>query len=210
MNYNIISTGSKGNAVIINNILVDCGVPYKSIADYIKHFNLVLLTHRHTDHFKTSTLRKLAFEKPSLRFGCCEWLVPNLLQCGVEKSKIDVYEIGKNYFYGDFSIMPIKLYHDVSNCGYRLFFDKEKAIYATDTRTLEGITAADYDYYFIEANYKTEEIKERIEEKQKNDEFAYELRAQNEHLSYEDAINFIYANIGKKGKYIFLHGHTDL
>ena len=38
MTYNIISTGSKGNAVIINNeILIDCGVPFKDIKPYIKY-----------------------------------------------------------------------------------------------------------------------------------------------------------------------------
>ena len=30
--YRIIKTGSKGNAIIIdNNILIDCGVPYKDL-----------------------------------------------------------------------------------------------------------------------------------------------------------------------------------
>ena len=37
MTYNIISTGSKGNAVVINGrILIDCGVPFKALEPVIK------------------------------------------------------------------------------------------------------------------------------------------------------------------------------
>lgn len=52
MTYNIISTGSKGNAVVINGrILIDCGVPFKALEPVKKDLRLVLLTHIHSDHF---------------------------------------------------------------------------------------------------------------------------------------------------------------
>ena len=42
--YRIISTGSQGNAVIVNDfVLIDCGVPYKSLAKYVPRLKLVLL-----------------------------------------------------------------------------------------------------------------------------------------------------------------------
>lgn len=48
MNYEIVSTGSKGNCVIINeSIAIDIGVPFKRIAPYAKKLQLVLLTHVH-------------------------------------------------------------------------------------------------------------------------------------------------------------------
>ena len=63
MEFKMISTGSKGNAVILNDeILIDCGVPYKAIKPYVKGLKLVLLTHQHSDHFKPETIRKLAME----------------------------------------------------------------------------------------------------------------------------------------------------
>lgn len=53
MNYEVISTGSKGNALLIGNeILIDCGVSYKRLKD--KHIRLILLTHEHKDHFNTN------------------------------------------------------------------------------------------------------------------------------------------------------------
>lgn len=210
MNYEVISTGSKGNAVRIENILIDCGVFFKLLKGVYRRLKLVILTHIHIDHFRPSTIRKLAAERPTLRFGCCNWMVKHLKDCGVKAEQIDVYEIGKKYKYQSFSITPIKLYHDVPNCGYRLFFGKIRVIYATDTSTLDGIQAKGYDYYFIEANHGKDEIKERIKQKQENGEYAYEIRAAQQHLSKEQADNFIYANITPKGKYIYLHGHENV
>lgn len=210
MNYEVISTGSKGNAVRIENILIDCGVFFKLLRGVYKRLELVILTHIHIDHFRPSTIRKLAAERPTLRFGCCNWMVKHLIDCGVKSQQIDVYDIGKKYKYKSFSITPIKLYHDVPNCGYRLFFGKIRAIYATDTSTLDGIQAKGYDYYFIEANHGKDEIKERIKQKQENGEYAYEIRAAQQHLSKEQADNFIYANITSKGEYVYLHGHDNV
>jgi len=208
MNYNIISTGSQGNAVVLNNcILIDCGVPFISLKEVYKNLKLVLLTHIHSDHFKKSTITALADSRPTLRFGCCEWLVKDLVKCGVSKRNIDVYAIGKIYDYRVFKISPIKLYHDVPQCGYRVFSNGEKAIYCTDTFTLEGIRAKDYDLYLIEANYEEEEMQKRIQEKVENGEYCYELRVLNRHLSKEQADKFLYENMGAKGEYKYLHEH---
>ena len=49
MNFEVVATGSKGNAVIINDeILIDCGVAFKKIEPYVKKLKLVLLTHVHS------------------------------------------------------------------------------------------------------------------------------------------------------------------
>ena len=167
MNYNIISSCSTGNAAIIREIiLIDCGVTFKKLEKYYKKLKIVLLTHIHTDHFKKETIKKLVQERPTLRFACCQWLLEPLLECGVPRKNIDVLEISKRYDYKIFKVTPIKLYHDVPQCGYRVLFDNYKVIYATDTRTLEGITAKNYDLYLIEGNYDEDEMQERIKIKQ--------------------------------------------
>lgn len=49
MDYEIISTGSHGNATVINNyILVDVGVSFKALKNVYKNLKLVLLTHIHS------------------------------------------------------------------------------------------------------------------------------------------------------------------
>ena len=209
MEFKIISTGSKGNAVILNDeILIDCGVSYKVIKPYVKGLKLVLLTHQHSDHFKPETIRKLAAERPSLRFGCGKWLLPSILACGARKSNIDIYTPNtKNRYTDGLQLIMIPLKHNVSNCGYKIYLHGEKIFYATDCNNLDGINAPNYDLYMIEANYEDEEIQHRIEEKQANGQYCYEYQVLNNHLSKKKADEFIIANAGSNSRFVYLHGH---
>ena len=205
MNFNILNSGSDGNGVIIEDIiLIDCGVSFKKLEDYYKRLKIVLLTHKHGDHFNKKTIRKLAYERPTLRFACCKWLVEELIKCGVNKKNVDVLEIGKIYDYRDFKVVPIKLYHDVSNCGYKLRLGVNKLIYATDTNKIEHIEAKNYDYYFIEGNYEDEE---ELHSRAVND--FYEDRVKNTHLSKVQATEWLMKNMGENSKYIFMHEHKE-
>ena len=138
MNYNIISTGSKGNAVVLNScLLIDCGVNYKQLSPYVSGLQLVLLTHIHGDHFYPSTIKKLAKMRPTLRFGCCDWLLKDLISCGVQKWRIDVFTPELlNTYSEDLKITAVELTHNVPNCGYKIFIGGEKIFYATDTNNL--------------------------------------------------------------------------
>lgn len=208
MNYNIIATGSKGNAIVINGIiLIDCGVSFKKLKDVYRDLSIVCLTHIHGDHFKSSTIRKLAIERPTLRFACGEWLVPDLVNCGVEKKQIDILKADTVYNYGAFELSPVELSHNVENFGYRIFMDGEKIFYATDTGNLDGIEAKKYDLYMVEANYTDEELAERIKTKEQNEEFVYEYEVRNNHLSQEQTDQFILENSGENSEYVYLHEH---
>ena len=210
MNYKIVASCSSGNAVIIKDIiLIDCGVTFKRLEKHYKKLKIVLLTHIHGDHFKKATIKKLAQERPTLRFACCEWLLKPLLECGVDRKNIDVLQIGTRYDYKLFKIIPIKLYHDVPQCGYRVLFDDYKVIYATDTKTLEGITAKNYDLYLIEGNYEDEELEERIRKKQEIQQYCYEYRARYTHLSKGQASDFLLKNMGDNSEYVFMHEHVE-
>lgn len=210
MNYKIISSNSKGNAVVIrDNILVDCGVTFKKLEEYYKNIKLVLLTHIHSDHFNKTTIKKLSNERPTLRFACCEWLLEPLTACGVNIKNIDVLQIGKTYDYRLFKVIPIQLYHDVPQCGYRVVFKDYKVFYATDTKTLEGISAKNYDLYLLEGNYDEKEMEERIRTKEEAGNYIYEYRAKNNHLSKQVATDFLLKNMGDGSEYIFMHEHEE-
>ena len=210
MNYKIISSCSTGNAtIIIDIILIDCGVTFKKLEKYYKQLKIVLLTHVHQDHFNRSTIKRLAQERPTLRFACCEWLLQPLLECGVERRNIDILQIGTKYDYKLFKIVAIKLYHDVNQCGYRILFDDYKVIYVTDTKTIEGISAKNYDLYLVEANYKENELEERIKQKQLQGDFTYEWRVKDTHLSEEQCVEFLLNNMGKNSEYVFMHQHIE-
>lgn len=205
MKYKILNSGSDGNCTIINDIIaIDMGVSYKKLTSYIKTIQLVLLTHIHSDHFNKATIKRLAQNRPTLRFGCCKWLVQDLINCGVNKKNIDVYDIGTSYNYKLFKLIPVKLYHDIPNCGYRLFMDNEKLIYATDTYTLDGIKAVGYDYYLIEGNYQDEE-----ELSSRAINTYYESRVKRTHLSKEYASNWLLENMGLDSVYVWLHEHKE-
>ena len=147
----------------------------------------------------------LAEERPKLRFGCCEWLVQELLDLGISKKRIDVYKIGEKYTYTDnLSVQPVKLYHDVPQCGYRVFIDCYKCIYCTDTNTLDGIKAENYDFYFIEGNYENEQ---ELHERAYND--VYESRVKLTHLSKDYATDWLLDNMGTNSVYVWMHEHKD-
>lgn len=210
MTYNILATGSTGNATIINDeILIDCGVPYKTLRPYVGQIRLVLLTHEHGDHFNEATIRSLAHARPALRFGCCRWLVWRLLDAGVKTRQIDVYEADRLAVYSDFAVQPVKLTHNVDNCGFKLYARGESLFYATDTGTLDGITAKGFDYYFVEANHRRDEISEKIQKKFENGAFAYELRAAENHLSLEQAADWLVTQMGPRSIWIPMHGHVN-
>ena len=205
MNYKIINSGSDGNCLIIENkIAIDMGVSYKKLSPYVKTLQIVLLTHIHCDHFNKKTIKRLAADRPTLRFGCCEWLIKDLVGCGVEKKNIDVLTIGKIYDYRIFKVSIDKLYHDVPNCCYKLKLGTIKIIYATDTNRIDHIVAKNYDYYFIEGNYENEEeLHNRA-----IDNF-YENRVKNTHLSKVQATEWLIKNMGDNSKYIFMHEHKE-
>lgn len=200
--YNVISSGSKGNAVLYHNsILVDCGVSFASIKPYLYNIRIVLLTHAHGDHINIDTLWKMAKERPSLRIGCCQWMDDHV---SIFKN-VDFMQIGLTYDYGTFQISPVKLYHDVPNCGYRIFKDGKKIFHATDTAHLEGISAKYYDLYAIEHNYNAETVFELIEQTEMKGGYAYQRGAINSHLSEQQARDFIFKNRGEHSQVLRLH-----
>lgn len=214
MTYEIIATGSAGNAVLINGcILVDCGVSWKKLQPYAKQIKLVLLTHQHGDHFKPATVRALHRERPAVRWGCCEWMVGPLIEAGTHKSAIHAYETGTPYFYASDSIAcTIKaeeISHNARNCAYSIWQNKERIFYATDCSSLDGIEAKNYDLYMIEANHTSAEIEARIAAKQAAGEYAYEIEAARNHLSREQAEDWLARNAGPNSKYVFLHQHRE-
>lgn len=221
MNYEIIATGSTGNAVLINScILIDCGVSWKRLQPYAKQIKLVLLTHVHSDHFKPATVRALHRERPAVRWACCEWMVGPLVEAGVDKRAIDVvspYHKDPAMLYNGIAVViPEFIPHNVPNCAWHICVPvphdkktREDIFYATDTSSLDGVVVPNYALYMIEANHTRAEIEERIAAKQVAGEYAYEIEAARNHLSREQAEEWLAQNAGTDSKYVFLHQHQD-
>ena len=210
IDVNIIASGSAGNAVIVQkNILIDCGVPFKALEPYMGDLKLVLLTHSHSDHFKASTIRRMSVEKPLLRFGCGPFLLETMRKIGVAVSQIDPLSPRMMYGYGICNVIPVELYHDVPNYGYKLHFPFGKVFYATDTSSLSGIVAKGYDLYMVENNYADDELRARMDEKLAAGVYPYEQRVLKYHLSEKKCNDWLYKNMGSNSEYIYMHQHRE-
>lgn len=215
---NVIATGSTGNAVVLDkDILIDCGVPFGALENVYKDIKIVLLTHIHGDHFNPTTIKRLHYLRPALRFACAPWLVKPLLDIGVNGNMIDqaLPAAGSYLRYGSYGgdetyVGCERIPHDVDNCCWHIWRGAEKAFYATDCGSLTEIAAKDYDLYLIEANYDEDELAEREARKLAAGEFSYEARAAAAHLSTEQAKAWLAQNAEMyRSKVIFLHQHQE-
>ena len=200
--FKVINSGSEGNAILYHRkILVDCGVPFKALQEVYKNIQIVLLTHIHQDHLNLKTLQKLQEERPAVRIACGKWLTESIKTL----KNIDVLEIGKLYNYGAFKISPVKLYHDVENCGYRIFAENYKIFHATDTAHLQDITAKNYDLYAIEHNYDQWKAQNAIDEARKERKYCHAIGSIETHLSWQQAREFINQNKKENSEILELH-----
>ena len=92
IDYNIISTGSQGNAVVIEHkILIDCGVSFKALAAEYRTLKLVLLTHIHSDHFHLDPGHLYGY-------GICN-VIPHMVKHNVPNCGWKVWLDGRKLFY---------------------------------------------------------------------------------------------------------------
>jgi len=195
MKIDIVATGSTGNSFIINDeIIIDLGVSIKLLDERIdlKKVTHILLTHEHGDHFNRATIRTINIKHPHITFVFTSGLSERIRLLGVNNTK----ELERNTLYkiGDYRIATVELYHDVPNVGYRIVHESKKLIYMTDTMTVEGITAFNYDYGLIECNHGENKALELISKAKENDEFTHLKRAMATHLSVQQTVAFVKEN----------------
>lgn len=193
---NILASGSKGNALIYDDkILVDIGIPYSKLKDKLTTVKLILLTHKHSDHLNYITLRKILVNHINIRFGVPKYLSKYFEDLNISKHRYDLYENGIIYNYQSYRIIPIKLYHDTDNTGYRIIRnDGYRHIHITDTKTIEGIGARNYDSAAIECNYEDIIANNLIELARKNKTYTHVYGSLNSHLSVQQTQKFIKSN----------------
>jgi L-ascorbate metabolism protein UlaG (beta-lactamase superfamily) len=146
MNYKIISSGSKGNCVIINDVMVDCGVPFSKIKDDLYGIKYLIITHCHSDHLNVKTLHRIMSKHPRIKI-IGNYEVHSAWHCNIIANAYYPVEVGPYTFF------PFECEHDVLCYGYCWTFEDQEIIYATDTSTLDNAPKKKYDYLFIESNH---------------------------------------------------------
>lgn len=211
MTYDIIATGSGGNAVFLDcGILIDCGVPFQKLCHVASKIKLILLTHEHGDHLKPSTLKRLLREYPKIKVACGAFLLTKLKDiCPLKK--IRVLPINALVSWGKSGIQTrtFPLYHDVENIGYLVFSQGKSLCYATDTVSMGHNHIPNCDYYLIEGNFKEAEIREKMIEKMKNGQYIYEHRVLKTHLSEEKAMAWLVSVMGAHSRFELIHQHQE-
>ena len=185
MEYTIISSGSKGNSVVVNKeIMFDAGVPFNKMKEYLYDVKYLILTHTHGDHMKKKTLQKIMERFPTIK------IIGNYEVHQVFPVNM-IANAGYPVVTEDYIFTPFLCVHDVLCYGYTFTVDGKHVIYATDTASMEHAPKGKYDYFFIESNHCEEKLKKAISE-YKDGYNPY--TGGSRHLSTQKAKNFYYAN----------------
>ena len=153
--YEVIATGSSGNAVLIDDVLVDCGIPYSRLKPYLAKANYLLITHIHSDHVNKATFKKI------------KKLFPRITIIG-NHEVAQIYEVdivANNGFpiqTKDYTFTPVEVPHDVLTYAYTwVTKSDERVLYVTDTYDLSNISDTlkyKYDLLFIESNHDEKKL----------------------------------------------------
>lgn len=207
---NIISSSSKGNCYIINKkIMIDIGVPFKSIEDYANDISAVLISHRHSDHVNKKTLLKLLKTNLKTKVFVNDDVFKFLFSekefklFEEFKDRFVVMNIGKKYSFEFNNVLyfftPIKLYHDVLNYGFLFRYQNKITnqhlyhLHGTDTHTADGISGMykSIDILTFECNYTEKKALKNHEENIKNKKFSNYENVKNTHFGSENFIKLI-------------------
>lgn len=209
--YNIIATGSKGNSVLYKDsdfgttFLIDLGIPYKEVEEYLNDVNVIFLTHKHSDHFDKSTITRVGREHPDIILVVPEHLIEEVKELNYA-GRTFVIENNKKFKYDSILVETVNLFHDVPNVGYKIITANAfKLIHCTDTGSISHINAKGYDLYAIEHNYKEADMLEKIKRKINDGLFAYEVRSKENHLSFDQAESWIESQRKNTSQVIKLH-----
>lgn len=205
MNYEIVSSNSKGNCIIYKDqIMVDVGVSFKEIERYLPNIEIILLTHKHSDHFNEATIVRIGREFPNILVIVPETLFIDFKELNYA-GKATILKESQKFKVGDTIVESFKLFHDVPNIGWKIYKGSFKIIHATDTGSISHVNAKNFDLYAIEHNYDEEIIKESITQKINDGVYAYEIRARDYHLSFQKANAWINSQRKEDSEIVMLH-----
>ncbi len=190
--YKVIKSGSKGNAVIIENLLIDCGVAYKLIEPYLPKIKYLFITHKHSDHLKKSTYSKIRKHYPRIK-TMGNYSVNEVVEVDKIVSSIPIKLKGM-------VIQPFEVPHDVVCHGITFTKGNEKGIYVTDSAGTKEWIRDKYDLLLIESNH--DETKLSMATKGGYDSFVSAKR----HTSTQESKAFYYMNRkSKESEWVELH-----
>ena len=197
LDFKIIATGSTGNAVRIENMMFDCGIPYKDMKDELYKVDSLFITHCHSDHVKPATLKAIQKEFPRITvYANANVAYQFDVDVVVGTAKI---KLKKNRV-----IIPFDGVHDVPVTGYIIQMKRMNILYMTDTARVDIPEDIPLDYVFLESNYDENKLRTMAKEYKRR---GYNpLESSLRHLSTQKCKEFYYVHRrDKDSKLIELH-----
>lgn len=181
--YKIIGSGSKGNCVVIGNVMVDCGLPFKKIQPYLYDIDYLLITHIHGDHIKESTLNRIKKMFPKITI-IANHEVHQLYGVDI------VANAGFPIVTKEYTFYPFEVKHDVLCYGYRFEMLDLEILYVTDAAELPEFSE-DYkvDIFFLESNHDPVKVQQAA---QFGKSSYHAIYGSSRHLSHDQAKLFYF------------------
>ncbi len=202
MLYDVISSGSKGNATLVLSsskaILLDFGISKKRVVDALKGYGLgfddimaFFLGHGHDDHASD------AFQAPNDRLYASFEKIPKsdkpILPLHLLKPFSPIHV-------DPFTITPLPLSHDFKNTmGFLVDDGKERLVYVTDTGFLpekDFPYLQNCDYILLESNHDAQ----MLFQSKRPDYLIKRIVSDKGHLSNVDCACYLSLFIGEKTK----------
>ena len=152
LDYRVIASGSSGNAVRVENIMFDCGIPYKRMKEDLYKVDTLLITHSHSDHVQPATLEHIRSDFPRIKvYGnydvAYHWQLDKVIGT-------------KPFTRPKRIIIPFDAVHDVPCTGYIVQVKDLNILYCTDTARIQIPDGYPIDYCFLESNYDERKLRE--------------------------------------------------
>lgn len=198
MNYEVIASGSKGNSVLINDVMVDCGIPFNKLKEYLYDVKYLLLTHVHSDHIRPSTYKTIRKQFPHIE-TVGNYDVAQLFDVDY------IINAGFELELDDYTFNAFECVHDVETYGFHWTFEDNKIIYATDTSSMKHApTDIKFDYLFLESNHDEKKL-EMVADRQ--NEYGYNpYLSGKRHLSTQASRTYYFMNRNDRdAEHIELH-----
>ena len=202
--YNKISSSSLGNCVIWNKeVMIDLGVPFSKIEEFIDDITIIFLTHRHGDHFNRATIQKVGREYPHIILAVPEYMIEDVRELDYQGRTIITNDSMRSRILGKYNLRTFPCFHDVPNMGFVFRSNELSWIHATDTGSIDHVTFAQgLDVYGLEFNHDEELIVQSI---MNSEGFTHLIRSRETHLSFQKAEKFYLENRREDSELLMLH-----
>lgn len=159
--FKIHFSGSKGNSASIYyknlGFLIDVGKPYRYIEPFLYDKQFILITHKHGDHIKWTTYKKIRENFPHIKILSNSTVNNELIQRKLPEVDV-IFTDDFQVQIGDIKITSLQNYHGINEeytetHGFVFETPEQNLLFATDLSTL-----VDYETYLLTNNLKLDII----------------------------------------------------